>query len=1024
VKLKDWFMSLARQALGIYMHGDKVLASPTHGGKVPTHGGTGSGGTGPVHGDPNLDTGASVLALTRQGVNVGEHNYFSYTHPFYDITSGFGQAVKGGTFDQTIVPEANRATDGWANSLTGLTSATGFYLFLQPTIIVEQYELKWDVVGGAGTGGAVTIFNPRVAGVQSGNKITFTPKTIADRDWSRVDITNPSDGSHFANFRCFPVGYDPVVHGVLRPEYVAKHDALTGSRGVTRSMKWSRTSVELNNEPNTAVVGGDYHLLRYPELDVQPSTQLLRPILTSANRNIPGYFDWWNKDGVPIEYRIALCNATNTDLIVNVPWNADASYITAIATAIRDGANGFAGLKSSLRIIVVRVNEVWNFDYSVAQQCLYESRARWMLAGSDVKTAVRLVATVPITLSGTQTVDGKATVNGDRVIAAAQVDAKTNGVYVAAAGAWLRATDADATGEILSHDKWRVTDGTSYTDRTFYVSTLGTITLGTTNIAISEFTRELRFAEKSKEAFDLFATVFAATPTRLVRCLEWQLLADLPAVQTMIDYLPANSWDAWAVAPYYGNTGDIPGSTNLGQGFTGTNATMKDVLLQYIDLTFDNYVDPLRTVLTAIAKELIFYEGGNSVLLTDATTLTRWARSQEAFDVEAYYSQRKALTCGDITDCVFLAFAPITGVTSWGLAETVADTLDLATAPKALAQINAIAGIPTLFPLVYAAQSIAIGAVDNTALGSAPKRTVPGTTYSITGANPDGLTVNSSGRLIAPVNASLTAGVGKSVTVLQTSPTATNGPTLATVVSYNVVAAAWTPSHTAGAALVARWDVTDISTLFKDNAGTTPVLVDGDNVNRINDTSGNGHHLFRVGGTLTYRSVAGKSWVETSNALFWTVGGGSFNPANASGEMSYGSAVQFTNNTGTQLAPFAWNNFYGLPLRNVTGALQSEAEKLAGGNIIDVGPAITAAANVRLMSVLSTTALDTFVNGASNGSTAVANTLYNGAADDLVVFQLGGSMQFSGRLMRAIIASGAIDSTDRASLDTWLNAAF
>jgi spore maturation protein SpmB len=76
------------------------------------------------------------------------------------------------------------------------------------------------------------------------------------------------------------------------------------------------------------------------------------------------------------------------------------------------------------------------------------------------------------------------------------------------------------------------------------------------------------------------------------------------------------------------------------------------------------------------------------------------------------------------------------------------------------------------------------------------------------------------------------------------------------------------------------------------------------------------------------------------------------------------------------------------------------------------------------MSVLSTTALDTFVNGASNGSTAVANTLYNGAADDLVVFQLGGSMQFSGRLMRAIIASGAIDSTDRASLDTWLNAAF
>jgi hypothetical protein len=44
-------VSLARQQAGIYIHGDKVVGQATHGGLIPTHGGTGP----PIHGDPNLD---------------------------------------------------------------------------------------------------------------------------------------------------------------------------------------------------------------------------------------------------------------------------------------------------------------------------------------------------------------------------------------------------------------------------------------------------------------------------------------------------------------------------------------------------------------------------------------------------------------------------------------------------------------------------------------------------------------------------------------------------------------------------------------------------------------------------------------------------------------------------------------------------------------------------------------------------------------------------------------------------------
>ena len=51
-------MSLANQQLGKYIHGDKVVGSPTHGGKVPVHGQSftaTSNPAGPVHGSANPD---------------------------------------------------------------------------------------------------------------------------------------------------------------------------------------------------------------------------------------------------------------------------------------------------------------------------------------------------------------------------------------------------------------------------------------------------------------------------------------------------------------------------------------------------------------------------------------------------------------------------------------------------------------------------------------------------------------------------------------------------------------------------------------------------------------------------------------------------------------------------------------------------------------------------------------------------------------------------------------------------------
>ncbi|CAM5772043.1 hypothetical protein LMIY3S_03711 [Labrys miyagiensis] len=108
-------------------------------------------------------------------------------------------------------------------------------------------------------------------------------------------------------------------------------------------------------------------------------------------------------------------------------------------------------------------------------------------AGIDSKPSVRVVATSNITLSGTQTIDGVTVAVNDRVLVTAQTTASQNGVYVVAAGAWSRAVDADATGEITPGAFWYVEEGTTNGSTQWRCSNTGTITIGTTSITINQF---------------------------------------------------------------------------------------------------------------------------------------------------------------------------------------------------------------------------------------------------------------------------------------------------------------------------------------------------------------------------------------------------------------------------------------------------------------------------------------------------------------------------------------------------------
>ena len=107
--------------------------------------------------------------------------------------------------------------------------------------------------------------------------------------------------------------------------------------------------------------------------------------------------------------------------------------------------------------------------------------------GLDVKESVKAATTGNITLSGTQTIDGVALSVGDRVLVKNNTDASENGIYVVASGSWSRAADADADSEVTAGLFTFVEEGTVNGDAGFSLTTNGNITVGSTNLAFSQF---------------------------------------------------------------------------------------------------------------------------------------------------------------------------------------------------------------------------------------------------------------------------------------------------------------------------------------------------------------------------------------------------------------------------------------------------------------------------------------------------------------------------------------------------------
>jgi hypothetical protein len=137
-------------------------------------------------------------------------------------------------------------------------------------------------------------------------------------------------------------------------------------------------------------------------------------------------------------------------------------------------------------------------DYSltfVDNSLITKKYADTIASGLIPKAAVLVATTGAITLSGLTTIDGIALANGDRVLVKNQASAINNGIYVASASTWTRATDFDDVPgtEVVSGNIVPVVSGNTNHNTLWVLVTPNPIQVGTDPLNFTLFASPMSY---------------------------------------------------------------------------------------------------------------------------------------------------------------------------------------------------------------------------------------------------------------------------------------------------------------------------------------------------------------------------------------------------------------------------------------------------------------------------------------------------------------------------------------------------
>jgi hypothetical protein len=177
--------------------------------------------------------------------------------------------------------------------------------------------------------------------------------------------------------------------------------------------------------------------------------------------------------------------ATNPLARANHTGTQASSTISDLATVVQAyRLDQFAAPTASVGLNSQKIINL--LDPTNAQDAATKAYVDASRQGLDVKDSVKAASTANVSLTGAQTIDTVSLVAGDRVLLKNQTAGAENGIWVVAAGAWARSTDADTAVKLTSGAFVFVEQG-SQSDSGWVMTTDAAITIGTTAMAWAQF---------------------------------------------------------------------------------------------------------------------------------------------------------------------------------------------------------------------------------------------------------------------------------------------------------------------------------------------------------------------------------------------------------------------------------------------------------------------------------------------------------------------------------------------------------
>lgn len=477
-------------------------------------------------------------------------------------------------------------------------------------------------------------------------------------------------------------------------------------------------------------------------------------------------------------------------------------------------------------------------DPTSAQDAATKAYVDAVKTGLDIKDSVRAATTANITLSAPQTIDGVSVIAGDRVLVKDQTTASANGIYVVAAGAWVRSTDADNSpaGEVSPGMFCFVEEGTANADSGWVLTTNGTITLGTTALSFTQFSGAGQVTAG--------AGLTKTGNTLNVVGTAGRIVANADSIDLATSGVTAGTYTKITVDAYgratvgaAATTSDIAEGTN--QYFTNARAQAA-------------ITGGASTIVTAnlTASRALVSDGSGKVAVSAVTSTELGYLTGVTSAIQTQLNAKQPL------DADLTAIAGLAG-TSGFLKKTAADTwsLDTATYLTAASGVTTFSGGTTgLTPAAATSGAITLAgtlAVANGGTGAttaAAARTNLGATTVganiFTAANPSAIT-------FLKVNADNTV-VFESAATFRTSIGAGTGNGTVTSVA---VSGGTTGLTTSGGPITASGTITLAGTLVVGNGGTG-----------LATTPGNGQLLIGNGSGYTLATITAGTGISVSNA--------------------------------------------------------------------------------------------------------------------------------------------------------------